>query len=69
VANNDYGVWLAEVFDGLALASTAVIGVSWGGFAAIRLAAHAPDRITKLAADTSGRPRLTRPPSFGAMGG
>jgi pimeloyl-ACP methyl ester carboxylesterase len=49
VKNNDYGVWLAEVFEGLGLASAPVIAVSWGGFAAIRLAAHAPQRIQRLA--------------------
>lgn len=49
VKNNDYGVWLADVLDGLSLASAPIIAVSWGGFAAIRLAAHAPERIERLA--------------------
>ncbi len=49
VKNNDYGVWLAEVLDGLSLARVPLVAVSWGGFAAIRLAAHAPERIEKLA--------------------
>lgn len=49
VANNDYGVWLAEVLDGLALPQVALVAVSWGGFAAVRLAVHAPERITRLA--------------------
>lgn len=49
VKNNDYGIWLGEVFDGLGVRSASVIAVSWGGFAAIRLAAHAPQKIDRLA--------------------
>lgn len=49
VKNNDYGIWLAEVLDGLGLSRVPIIAVSWGGFTAIRLAAHAPERIEKLA--------------------
>jgi 2-hydroxy-6-oxonona-2,4-dienedioate hydrolase len=49
VKTNAYGEWLADVLDGLGLATASLVAVSWGGFAAIRLAAHAPDRIDKLA--------------------
>jgi pimeloyl-ACP methyl ester carboxylesterase len=49
VTNNEYGAWLAEVLDGLQLARAHVVGVSWGGFVAIRLAATAPQRIERLA--------------------
>lgn len=49
VSNNDYGRWLEEVMDGLGLGSAHVVAVSWGGFVALRLAAHAPERIRKLA--------------------
>jgi 2-hydroxy-6-oxonona-2,4-dienedioate hydrolase len=49
VKNDDYGIWLADVLDGLGLDRARLIAVSWGGFAAIRLAAHAPERIEKLA--------------------
>jgi 2-hydroxy-6-oxonona-2,4-dienedioate hydrolase len=49
VKNDDYGHWLAEVMDGLSLKSAHVVGISWGGFVTIRLAAVAPERITKLA--------------------
>lgn len=48
VSGNAYGEWLSEVMDGLALPSAHVVGVSWGGFVAIRLAAHAPERIQRL---------------------
>ena len=48
VANNDYGEWLRDVMDGLGLLRAHVVGVSWGGFVAIRLAATAPERIERL---------------------
>ncbi|TMQ04633.1 MAG: alpha/beta hydrolase [Deltaproteobacteria bacterium] len=49
VTNNDHGLWLREVLDQLGLAQTHVVGVSWGGFVAIRLAVCAPERIDRLA--------------------
>lgn len=49
VATDDYGRWLVEVLDGLGLERAAIVGVSWGGFVAIRLAVVAPTRITRLA--------------------
>ncbi|MDP1829148.1 MAG: alpha/beta hydrolase [Archangium sp.] len=48
VSNDEYGRWLAEVMDGLSLPRAQVVAVSWGGFVAIRLAALAPRRITRL---------------------
>lgn len=48
VANDEYGRWLGEVMDGLGLPHAHVVGVSWGGFVAIRFAALAPQRITRL---------------------
>lgn len=49
VDNNDYGVWLCDVLDALGLVRPHVVGISWGGFVAIRLAVHAPTRIDRLA--------------------
>lgn len=50
VKNDDAGVWLAEVLDGLGLdAPINLLGVSWGGFVAQRFAATAPKRVAKLA--------------------
>lgn len=43
-----YGEWLVDVLDGLELAAPLVYGVSWGGFASLKLAAFAPSRIDKL---------------------
>lgn len=48
VANNDYGEWLRDVLDALELRRPFVIGVSWGGFVSLRLAACAPERIERL---------------------
>ncbi|QRK08104.1 alpha/beta hydrolase [Archangium violaceum] len=48
VSNNEYGEWLSDVLDGLSLKRTHVVGVSWGGFVSIRLAAFAPERIDRL---------------------
>lgn len=45
VANNEYGEWLGEVLDALSLPKAPVVGASFGGFVALRLAAIAPDRI------------------------
>ena len=44
-----HGRWVGEVLDQLGLERTLLLGVSWGGFAATRFAAHAPDRIERLA--------------------
>ncbi|QDG53432.1 alpha/beta hydrolase [Persicimonas caeni] len=49
VKNNDYGAWLRDVLDGLRLDKPHVVGVSFGGFVALRLAALAPERIERLA--------------------
>lgn len=49
VDGDEYGRWLKEVFDGLGLARAHVVGVSWGGFVAVRLAALDGARIERLA--------------------
>lgn len=49
VKNADYGKWLVEVLDALGLERPLVVGVSWGGFVALRLAAVAPARVSRLA--------------------
>lgn len=49
VNNNDYGIWLGEVLDGLELPRVSLLAVSWGGFAATRLAVQSPERIERLA--------------------
>lgn len=49
VKNDDYGAWLGETLDGLGLDTVNLLGISWGGFAAQRLAATAPHRIARLA--------------------
>ena len=47
VSANDssLGEWALDVLDGLGLAATAVVGISYGGGVVLRLAALAPDRI------------------------
>jgi len=46
-AGHQYGAWLIDVFDGLALDSVPIIGVSFGGAVALDLAIVAPQRISK----------------------
>ncbi|MDH5654445.1 MAG: alpha/beta hydrolase [Spirochaetia bacterium] len=48
VKNNDYGIWLKEVFENLNLKKVNLIGVSWGGFVGIRTAVTFPELIEKL---------------------
>ncbi len=49
VSANDssLGEWAVDVLDGLGLATTAVVGISYGGGVVLRLAALAPDRIDR----------------------
>ncbi len=49
VKGNAHGRWLGEVLDGLGLPCPLLLGVSWGGFVALRLAALAPTRVHRLA--------------------
>ncbi|WP_437684952.1 alpha/beta fold hydrolase [Sorangium sp. So ce176] len=56
-----YAEWLTDVLDALGLARAHLLGVSWGGFAALRMAQVAPGRIDRLvlivpAALVSGSP-------------
>ncbi len=48
VDDDSYGRWLVEVLEGLDLEAAHVVGVSWGGFVAQRLAILAPERVRKL---------------------
>lgn len=43
-----YAEWLTDVLDALGLARAHLLGVSWGGFAALRMAQVAPARIDRL---------------------
>ncbi|MEO1435505.1 MAG: alpha/beta hydrolase [Bacteroidota bacterium] len=43
----DFGVWANEVFEGLELDRTDVIGVSYGGFIVQKLITHHPERIDR----------------------
>lgn len=40
-----YGMWAADVLDGLGLATAYVMGMSGGGYLTLVLAAYAPDRV------------------------
>lgn len=46
--NSDYGKWLAELLDKLNVERPRVVGFSFGGWMACKLAAHVPDRIEEL---------------------
>ena len=47
--DQSYGLWLSDVLDGLGLEKSAFIGGSFGAGIILRLAAYAPQRITKMA--------------------
>jgi len=47
--DSSYGRWLDDVLDGLNLESAAFVGGSFGAGIILRLAAYAPQRISKLA--------------------
>lgn len=46
--NKDYGKWLADVLDKLEIERVRVVGFSFGGWMACKLAVYAPERIEKL---------------------
>ena len=43
--NADYGKWLAEILDHLKITRTKVVGFSFGGWMAFKLAIYSPDRM------------------------
>ncbi|WP_437949319.1 alpha/beta hydrolase [Sorangium sp. So ce296] len=43
-----YAEWLTDVLDALGLPRAHLLGVSWGGFVALRMAEIAPSRINRL---------------------
>lgn len=46
--DDSYGTWLVAVCAGLGIAQTAVFGISWGGFVALRLLKVAPALVSAL---------------------
>jgi pimeloyl-ACP methyl ester carboxylesterase len=48
-AATDYLAWLTATLDGLGLGRVSLVGMSFGGWIALRYAAAAPDRIKTLA--------------------
>ena len=50
-----YADWAVEVLDGLGLAQVALVGISGGGWLALKLASHYPQRVPRvLAVSTAG---------------
>jgi pimeloyl-ACP methyl ester carboxylesterase len=60
----EYAELVRELMDALGLDAAAVIGHSFGGRVAIRLAAHHPDRVTKLVLVNSAGIRPKRKPKY-----
>lgn len=48
VDNDDYGHWLGDVVAALGLDRFFLVGISWGGFVAVRFTKLQPDRVRKL---------------------
>jgi pimeloyl-ACP methyl ester carboxylesterase len=61
----DLGVWLADLLDGLHLDTAHVGGLSYGAWACMQLAWHAPDRVRSLILLDPGGNSLGRPPLRG----
>jgi pimeloyl-ACP methyl ester carboxylesterase len=49
LASDAHAAWLDEVFDGLALDRSAIVGTSLGGWLALDFAIRRPHRVTRLA--------------------
>ncbi len=49
-----FAEWLGDVLDGLQVERAALVGISQGGWTALKFAVAAPDRVTKLALLTPG---------------
>ena len=47
---HQFGAWLADVLDGLAVARAALVGCSFGAFLALNQAALMPDRVQRVVA-------------------
>ncbi|MFI9382521.1 alpha/beta fold hydrolase [Kutzneria sp. NPDC052558] len=58
----DLGIWLADVLDGLAIDTAHVGGLSYGAWACMQLAWHAPRRVRSLLLLEPGGNSLGRPP-------
>ncbi|MBN1219009.1 MAG: alpha/beta hydrolase [Anaerolineae bacterium] len=49
-----YAEWLADVFDALKIEQAAIIGISQGGWTALKFATYKPEQVTKLVLLTPG---------------
>jgi len=47
-SGKDYSLWLKQVYDGLGLSESYLVGASNGGYAAINHALYAPEQVSKL---------------------
>ncbi len=56
----DFAEWLEDVLDGLKVQRTALLGISQGGWTALRFATTHPDRVSKLVLLTPGGIMPTR---------
>lgn len=45
---NEYAIWLSEVFDGLNIENPSIVGISQGGFVALKFAIEHPQDVDKL---------------------
>lgn len=46
--SDEYSRWMSEVLDGLGIDRVILLGVSWGGSVALRMAMHCPERLMGL---------------------
>jgi pimeloyl-ACP methyl ester carboxylesterase len=55
-----YAEWLEDVLDGLGIRKTALLGLSQGGWTALKFAAYCPERVDKMVLLTPGGVMPTR---------
>jgi pimeloyl-ACP methyl ester carboxylesterase len=58
--NDDYADWLEDLLDAFGINTVSILGISFGGWVALKVAAHRPAKVTRIALLTPGGIVLAR---------